>query len=173
MQKPTYKLQLSGAFQLFAPDGNEIYLSEKKARAMIAILATSRKATRTRLMLRATLWHRTSSPQDAYSLRQTLHKTSRLLEGRLPFLCSDRDTVWLTNFKLLPRAADETFAPFFEDAPNLGGPFGEWLDAQRAAAPAAVQGARPRPVAPTPIPFAAAPQGTGFMAQRLHHQRAS
>jgi len=64
-----YKLQLLGTFRLENTDGEQIEITSKKGRILLAMLLTARDGERARLWLQNILWSRGSSPE---SLRREL-----------------------------------------------------------------------------------------------------
>lgn len=68
----THRLDLTGGFRLLRVGGDEIRLSGKKARALLAILALSPGSSASRAKLRGLLWGERGEQQAADSLRQQL-----------------------------------------------------------------------------------------------------
>ena len=157
------RLSLVGNFHLSDPDGRGIRVSEKKARVLLAMLATARDRRRARDWLKARLWERSFEEQASNSLRQCLHALRKALDPWSDMLQADYEHVWLENVEVEIDPAGDPRAAFFEDAPRLGEAGEDWLREERQAF-AARQEDAPRamvelghavPVAP--VTFEAAP----------------
>lgn len=128
---PGLKVELFGNLQVLGADGAEVKFSERRAQALVAILATSNGYRRSRDWLKATLWPRSHEPQSANSLRQTLYSLRKSLGDSADCLCSSRSHVWLQGVGLEAGNVG-TDAIFYEDAPVLDEPFEDWLRQRRA-----------------------------------------
>jgi tetratricopeptide (TPR) repeat protein len=156
-------LSLVGNFRLGDPEGRPIRVTEKKARVLLAMLATARDRRRSREWLKSRLWERSFEEQASNSLRQSLHALRRALEPYADILQADYEHVWLENVDVEMDPGGDPRAAFFEDAPRLGEGGEDWLREERQAF-AARQEDAPRamvdlgPVAPVaPVVFEAAP----------------
>lgn len=74
-----YRLDLLGPFGLFDHSGARIEITSKRARALIAMLATGRDGTRTRAALQDMLWGSRTPNQAQTSLRRELSNLRPLL----------------------------------------------------------------------------------------------
>lgn len=125
-------LDLNGNFRLCDEKDREIPVRVARARALLAILATSRDHKRTRSWLRTCLWELSSDEQASASLRQVLSVLRKTLGERAALLETDRTYVSLSALNLVPlRPGEDTL--FFEDAPDIGEVFEDWLRMERAA----------------------------------------
>lgn len=107
--------------------GRDITPRGRKARAIIAYLATSPGATASREKLMDLLWGDRSEAQARASLRQALleirHATGDLLQA-------DRDNVWIDLASTSLEPGDET-SELFENLNHITPEFDEWLCAER------------------------------------------
>jgi hypothetical protein len=157
------RLSLVGNFHLLDPEGRAIRVSEKKARVLLAMLATARDRRRSRDWLKARLWERSFEEQASNSLRQCLHALRKNLHPWSDILQADYEHVWLEDVEVRIDPGGDPRAAFFEDAPRLGEAGEDWLREERQAfaarqedAPRAmVELGRAVPVAP--VSFDAAP----------------
>jgi tetratricopeptide (TPR) repeat protein len=156
-------LSLVGNFRLCDPDGRGIRVSEKKARVLLAMLATARDRRRSRDWLKARLWERSFEEQASNSLRQCLHALRKALHPHSDMLQADYEHVWLENVDVEMDPGGDPRAAFFEDAARLGQAGEDWLREERQAFAARQEDApramvdlgRAVPVAP--VIFEAAP----------------
>lgn len=130
------RLDLTGSFQLTDPGGAEIPVTGRYGPALLALLATAHRQTRSRDVLRTMLWPRSPDAQSAASLRTLLNALRRELGPSADHLVSDRRNVWLTDVALAPHG--DASQEFFEDAPRLGEAFEDWLTTERSRVQAAV-----------------------------------
>jgi hypothetical protein len=156
-------LSLVGNFRLGDPEGRAVRVTEKKARVLLAMLATARDRRRSREWLKSRLWERSFEEQASNSLRQCLHALRRALEPYADVLQADYEHVWLEHVDIEINPGGDPRVVFFEDAPRLGEAGEDWLRDERQAF-AARQEDAPRamvdlgPVAPVaPVVFEAAP----------------
>ena len=156
-------LTLVGNFRLSDPDGRIIRVSEKKARVLLAMIATARDRRRSRDWLKSRLWERSFEEQASNSLRQCLHALRKALHPHADMLQADYEHVWLENVDVEMDPGGDPRAVFFEDAPNLGEEGEDWLREERQAF-AARQEDAPRAmveighaVAVAPVVFESAP----------------
>lgn len=124
---------LAGTFRLYHPDGREIAISSRRARALLAILCLSGGEPIERDMLRKLLWPGRYPAQGKASLRQSLLNLGRLLVPLGPdLLIISRNSVALRTDAITIDMLDVT-AP---DRPilaelDLGEPFFQWVAARR------------------------------------------
>lgn len=76
-----YKLDLIGAFGLFAADGARIEITSKKAVALIALLATAPSGERSRRWLEGMLWGGSEKLRAQASLRREVSTLVKVLEA--------------------------------------------------------------------------------------------
>jgi DNA-binding SARP family transcriptional activator len=74
-----YTLQLLGEFTLRSPEGAPYDHLSRKAKALIAMLATAEDGKRGRAWLRDRLWGSRGRAQGQNSLRQEIHRLRRML----------------------------------------------------------------------------------------------
>ena len=74
-----FGLELMGAFRLSAPDGERLNITSKRARALVAMLATARHGERSRVWLQDRLWGSRNSAQSQASLRRELYNLRPLV----------------------------------------------------------------------------------------------
>ncbi|MEL7259638.1 MAG: winged helix-turn-helix domain-containing protein, partial [Pseudomonadota bacterium] len=132
-------LTLVGNFQLCDPEGNEIRLSEKKGRVLLAMLATARDQRRSRDWLKARLWGRSFEDQASNSLRQCLHALRKLLGPWSDTVQADYEHIWLSGVDVELDPGCDSRAVFFEDAPRLDEGGEDWLREERQAFEARVE----------------------------------
>jgi hypothetical protein len=156
-------LSLVGNFRLTDPDGRTIRVGEKKARLLLAMVATARDRRRSRDWLKSRLWERSFEEQASNSLRQCLHALRKALHPWSDILQADYEHVWLEGVDVEIDPGGDHRAVFFEDAPRLGEEGEDWLREERQAFAARQEDApramvdlgRAVPVAP--VTFEAAP----------------
>ena len=78
-EQPQWLLQASGDFELSDREAGLIPVSNKKARALLMLLADARNGRRSRQVLRSFLWPDVQDDQAANSLRQCLSQLRRVL----------------------------------------------------------------------------------------------
>ncbi len=124
---------LAGAFRLYQPDGREILISSRRARALLAILCLLGGEPIERDALRKLLWPGRYPAQGKASLRQCLLNLGRLLVPLGPdVLIITRESVALRTDAITIDLLEVT-AP---DQPilaelDLGEPFCKWVAARR------------------------------------------
>ena len=79
LQSALFRLDLLGSFGLFAPNGQRIEVSSRKAIALLAMLAFSPGGERTRKWLQVMLWGSREDAQAQSSLRRELSTLAKLL----------------------------------------------------------------------------------------------
>lgn len=144
------RISLFGAFSVFTPEGTEITISSRRARALLAMLCLSPGEALERDYLSKLLWPGRFQAQARASLRQTLLGLDKTLTPRADMLLDmshsrvaiDRRRVE-TDLGSLERAlaagcvadACDLFAAIGNrpllDQINLGDPFHNWLAARR------------------------------------------
>lgn len=158
-----FKLQLIGPFGFFAPCGQRIEVSSKKAIAMVALLAAAPDGVRTRVWLHSMLWGARDTPQAQSSLRRelsTLHKTLKehdaadllVRETQRVRLDLDRIDVDLLSLSMgRPRPVRGDHSDFLEGIDLRGcDEFEDWLREQRSRLDALRRVDIPPPIAPLP-----------------------
>lgn len=135
-------LTLVGNFRLCDPEGRELRISERKGRALLAMLATARDQRRSREWLKSRLWGRSFEPQASNSLRQSLHSLRRALHPWSDIVQANYDHVWLEGVDVNLDPGSDSRAGFFEDAPNLDEDGEDWLRDERQAFLARVEDAQ-------------------------------
>ena len=140
VDRPT--LSLVGNLRFCDPDGSDIRISQKKARALLAMLATSRDHRRSRDWIKSRLWERSFEDQASSSLRQALYALRRTIGPWADVVQADYDHIWLEGVDIHLDPESDTHIEFFEDAPNLGEMGEEWLREERQAFAARVQDAQ-------------------------------
>lgn len=125
-------LSLDGNFCLRDESGIAVPVRNSRARALLAILATTRDRKRSRIWLQTCLWENSQEEQASASLRQTLTGLRKALGTHADLLEADRTYVAIPMLELGAPAA-ENESVFFEDAPDLGETFDDWLRMERAA----------------------------------------
>ena len=130
-------LDLAGPVRLTGPGGKELTPRARRARGMLALLATARGFERSRAELRTKLWHRAGPQAGGASLRGALSRLRRelgdhaailRLEGGMVGLDPDRVQVVLAP---PDDAAGEVEFASGVDVPEP--PFEAWLRDRRAA----------------------------------------
>lgn len=133
-----FSLNLMGSFRLLGPEGQRINIANRKAVAIVAMLAMAEGGERTRGWLQEKLWGRRDRTQAQGSLRREL----TLLREHLniaddPALICERQTVRLdlAQFDIdaaAPRPAGTTAGEFLEGFDLAGEEgFEDWLREQR------------------------------------------
>jgi TolB-like protein len=144
---PAARATLIGSFRLYHPDGQEIAIPSKRARALLAILCLTDGEPVERETLARLLWPGRFPAQSKASLRQCLLDLGRQLGALGPdVLVVTRSSVAIRSGVIatdLPEAAAGE-RPILAEM-DLGDPFAQWLAARRE------QLARDRaPAAPAP-----------------------
>lgn len=162
-----FSLSLIGSFRLLGPDGERIQIANRKAVAIVAMLAMAEGGERTRGWLQEKLWGQRDRAQAQGSLRRELTFLREHLNiANQPALICERQTVRLNLRQfdvdaLAPqhaRIATGEFLEGFDLAGEEG--FEDWLREQRGllAARLAIG-----PAAPSPSPPAPGTEATGFV----------
>ncbi len=126
-------LSVVGNFRLSDPDGRDIRIAEKKARVLLAMLATARDHRRSREWLKSRLWERSFEAQASNSLRQCLHVLRKALHPWSDAVQADYEYVWLEGVDTELDPGGDHRAEFFEDAPRLDEAGEDWLREERQA----------------------------------------
>jgi TolB-like protein len=132
-----YALKLHGPFRLLAPGGRRVDVSSRKGQALIAMLATSAGAERTRSWLQSQLWGSRGQDQAQSSLRSELSNLRRLLKSDgACLLNADHARIWLDLDCIEVDARDPNIASSAEflEGLDIAGEdgFEDWLRDQRA-----------------------------------------
>src|SRR5215212_11211892 len=78
----SFRLKLHGPFGLWDPEENEIVITSKKSKALLAILASSPHGTRSRSWLQSVLWGRCGRHEAQGSLRRELSNLRKCVGPR-------------------------------------------------------------------------------------------
>lgn len=142
-----------GRFRLYDLAGSELHLRTRKARAILALLALTRRPW-PRDALAALLWSDRGEEQARASVRQAIFELRHVGDAGRPLLVVNRDEIavderWLTtDLRLIRSAAEEDDRRGLEralaasepglltDLDGLDPEFDGWLRAQRAEEPA-------------------------------------
>ena len=110
-------------------------ISQKRARVLLAILATAKGHKKPRSWLKTQLWSGRSHDNNSNNFRQILNKTRNELNEFAHCLAADMDFIWLQDVECqITPDPDYPNHDFFEDAPVLPGePHEKWLQQERAA----------------------------------------
>lgn len=137
---PNLKLCLNGPFRLLDQQGLKVEISSKKAKALLAVLATSPDMEKTRAALQNLLWHERSKPQAQASLRRELTNLRNVFKGHMTpnLIIADKESVRLRADQIAVDALDTvskserplTFLEGF-DLPNESN-FEDWLRETRS-----------------------------------------
>lgn len=90
-----YRLYLLGSFALTDLAGTSLAPKSQKAQALLAMLALSRRGSRSRVWLRDKLWSDRSEEQASASLRQALLEIRKSLGSARELVQADKLSVWL------------------------------------------------------------------------------
>jgi tetratricopeptide (TPR) repeat protein len=106
-----YRLELLGAFRLTDPSGERIPIISKRAKALLAALATARNGERSRSWLQDRLWGSRGQLQAQASLRREMSNLRPLVNvTREPILCARHDVVNLALDRVEVDVRDEATA---------------------------------------------------------------
>jgi DNA-binding SARP family transcriptional activator len=121
-------VRVAGPLAIFDPNGCEVSLSGRKARAIIVYLVAheSRRIPRERLM--ALLWGDRGQLQARNSLRQSLAEIRRACEN---LLSAEREQVWIDAAILEKNSATFVGGQFAEDLNHITPEFDDWLTSER------------------------------------------
>ena len=130
------KIVLNGVFRVESPCGKDLTPKSQKAQALLALLATGSKFTRSRQWLQSKLWSDRGPAQAAGSLRQALVQVRSALgpEWR-DAIFSDRSRVTLENSKV--EVAEQNSCEFLEGIDARDPEFEYWLATKRQEEPIA------------------------------------
>lgn len=154
--EPQARATLMDAMRLYGSDGREILISNKRARAILAMLCLSGGEPIERDTLRKLLWPGRYPAQGKASLRQCLLDLGKLLAPLGPdVLVITRNCVALRAGAIEADLAGATALerPILTDL-DLGEPFAQWVAARRLE----IARSRPPGEAPTHAPLASVRQ---------------
>ncbi|OYY63315.1 hypothetical protein [Sphingomonas sp. 28-62-11] len=137
-----YRLEILGAFRLYAPDGERIEIASRRGQALIAMLALASGGERTRVWLQDRLWSSRQQPQAQASLRRELSNVRAILNcGGIPLLNADFNRVWLDLDQLDVSTQEAGYDHELLEGLDIPGEdsFEDWLRAQRRAQEAGVE----------------------------------
>lgn len=125
-------VSLCGPFHIRHGEAGDITPRGEKARAMLALLATSPSGSRARIWLQDRLWSDRGREQGAANLRQTLSEIRKCLAPAPGLLRADRKIIGLDPalFDIRDEAGD---GEFLEGADVRDEEFESWLAVERAA----------------------------------------
>jgi hypothetical protein len=142
MSSDLHRIYVLGPFRVETPAGATVEIKAKRARAILAALATGRDLARPRAWLQDHLWSERPKAQSGLSMRQCLHSLRRDLGEGSAILTTDKDVVGLDAGQVwvdvrdddhlagLGEAAGE--APQFLDGLTIEDPaFQRWLEDRR------------------------------------------
>jgi TolB-like protein len=149
-QEAMFRLDLIGAFRMTYPSGERVPLTGKRAKALLALLATARNGEHSRAWLQERLWGSRDQTQAQASLRRELSNLRPLINTvPTPLLVADHERVALNLDIVTVDARDPAFLRVsqgdFLEGLDLAGEdtFEDWLreqrqriDAERSAGPA-------------------------------------
>ena len=160
-------LRFYGPFHALTADGRELRLRNKKAKAMLALLAHAPDGRRTRKHLQAMLWPLAYDESRASgSFRQCLSQLRKALGPLHTRICDETDQdclrLRLDKVALIGSPSD---GPFLEglDLPDVG-EFEEWLRVERRRAEQTFE----KPAATPAPPAAVASFATQALARSAH-----
>lgn len=137
-----YRLEIIGAFRLFAPDGQRIEIASRRGQALVAMLALANGGERTRVWLQDRLWSSRQQSQAQASLRREL-STLRTIVNRtdMSLINADFNRVWIDLDLLdLNKQHTDSSAELLEGLDIPGEEtFEDWLREQRRVREAGVQ----------------------------------
>jgi tetratricopeptide (TPR) repeat protein len=136
------ELRLHGSFAVTAPDGSDLTPKPHKARALLALVATSPDRRRSRRWIEERLWSDRGPQQAAGSLRQALVDLRKALGLHGEVLQSDRE--WIALDGEAVRLAPDEGREFLEGIAVRDPAFLRWVEGLRrrsiaAAAPATAE----------------------------------
>lgn len=137
-----YRLEVLGAFRLFAPDGERIEIASRRGQALIAMLGLASGGERTRVWLQDRLWSSRQQPQAQASLRRELSNLRAIVNhGGMPLLSADFNRVWLDLDQCEVNTHDAGNAHELLEGLDIPGEdsFEDWLREQRRVQEASVQ----------------------------------
>lgn len=160
-----YRLNLIGAFGLFAPDGRRIEVSSQKAMALLALIVLAPGGVRSRRKLEAMLWGNRGMKQAQDSLRRELSNLKRRLgqhdadflivsENKRVSVAIDCIDVDVFSLGVKPRSAGARHGGDFLEGIDLPDcdEFEEWLREERERIREMADMLAPEPVAPLLTP---------------------
>lgn len=145
-------IHLWGDLRVVDEDGEPIVLTNARARACLALLASAVDRTLSRDRLAAMLWGDRSDEHARANLRQLLYELKPLTQTSPPLMGFDRRTAWLeaaceTDAQMMQRAGDAQLATlvphrgvlFLADLDGVSDEFDDWLATERAASEATLR----------------------------------
>jgi TolB-like protein len=160
-----YRMNLIGPFGLHDPDGTAIAIGNRKARAILGVLAVSSEWRRGRLWFEERLWQASGFDHAKNSMSKALGYLVDLLntrgDGELVFLDGESICLNSTMFDIDAKRLEEDHSryaglyrgEFLEGLGLRGCPrFDEWLNGERARVAASLARRLDAPAAPTPSP---------------------
>ncbi|MBO9468212.1 hypothetical protein J7443_23500 [Tropicibacter sp. R15_0] len=132
----SWHIHARGRFKIVSADNSDLTPSNRKERAIVALLATCNDFRASRLWLQSILWSNSPAEKSASSLRTALKNLRRAFSDPV-LIDADRHEVWLTkNVQVTRDTSDGKPAELLElvDAPDPA--FDEWLRDLRAQDPA-------------------------------------
>ncbi|MFN7023018.1 MAG: tetratricopeptide repeat protein [Pseudorhizobium sp.] len=131
-----YRLYLLGSFALTDPAGTSLAPKSQKAQALLAMLALSRRGSRSRVWLRDKLWSNRSEEQASASLRQALLEIHKSLGSGRELVQADKLTVWLDLDRVKldinqATAPESNYDQLLEGIDVRDPEFEEWLTLER------------------------------------------
>ncbi len=145
-------IYLWGDLRVVDEDGEPIALTNARARACLALLASAVDRTLSRDRLAAMLWGDRSDEHARANLRQLLYELKPLTQTSPPMMGFDRRTAWLeaaceTDAQMMQRAGDAQLATlvphrgvlFLADLDGVSDEFDDWLATERAASEATLR----------------------------------
>lgn len=145
-----YRLELMGAFRLYAPGGERIEIASKKGMALMAMLAMAKGGERTRSWLQDRLWGSRQRAQAQQSLRRELGNLRQLIPAndlvsadyervRLDLSCCSVDALDILS-GAMPAPQARRLGEFLEGFDIAGeDAFEDWLREQRRLIGGAVE----------------------------------
>ncbi|CAD7054193.1 SARP family transcriptional regulator [Pseudorhizobium endolithicum] len=131
-----YRLYLLGSFALTDRDGTSLAPKSQKTQALLAMLALSRRGSRSRVWLRDKLWSDRPEEQASASLRQALLEIRKSLGPARDLVRADKLTVWLdldrVELDINQATASESACDQLLEGMDVRDPeFEEWLTLER------------------------------------------
>lgn len=135
-----YRMYLLGPFEFRNDSGHSLTPKSQKAQAILAMLALSRRGSRSRVWLRDKLWSDRPEDQAAASLRQALLEIRKALGSARDVLLADKNTVWLDTDRIIldlrdvsgVGTASELASEHLLEGMDIRDPeFEEWLTLER------------------------------------------
>ena|GEM_PF-6284439 len=129
--KSDFTIHTRGRFKIVTADGVDLTPKNRKARGIIALLALSSDARRSRLWLQSLLWSVSPPEKAAANLRTTLKVLRREFRDAGKLLEADRNEVWLSSSVHINDGSGRGELLELVDAPDPA--FDDWLRDIRTA----------------------------------------